>query len=95
MAVLEIVAVSFETVKPDLESVCRSVRVNGRRTSIRMEREFWSSVDYIRNTERISQDELLDLASQTPGAHNLTAALKAYVNHYMRQHMTPPSRMGK
>lgn len=64
--------------------VCRNVLVNYRRTSIRMELEFWSAVDAIAARESLTQDVLISRIDSRRGEATLTGAVRVYVLSYFR-----------
>ncbi len=74
---------------PDKVQVCRSIKVGERRTSIRMEREFWAGLDYIRKKRGMSMEDILEQATCGDRDVNRTASIKAWVLAYFRQRNLP------
>jgi predicted DNA-binding ribbon-helix-helix protein len=61
------------------------VRVNGRRTSMRLEPEIWSAIGDIACREGFTRSELLDfIESRRPGTP-LTSAVRVFVAVYYRE----------
>ena len=65
-------------VKPTL----RNVNINGRRTSVRMERVMWEALDVICAREDISTNEICCLIDQVRGDLGLTASLRVIILSY-------------
>ena len=64
--------------------VPRNVVVDGRRTSIRLERAMWDAFNEILARENISAAELVTAVQRSRRASTLTAAIRVYVMHYFR-----------
>lgn len=64
--------------------VPRNVVVDGRRTSIRLERAMWEAFNEILAREGISAAELVTEVDRTREASTLTAAVRVYIMLYFR-----------
>lgn len=75
---------SLETVDslppPAGSLLCRNVRVNGRRTSVKLEPEFWDALDMLARQSGSSLNELCEAAArlQEPDG-TLTSAIRVFV----------------
>lgn len=68
----------------------RNVKLAGRRTSLRLEPEFWDALDEIVVRERSSLNALCERIKGRRGAANLTAAVRLFVLRYYRAATTEP-----
>jgi len=66
----------------------RNVVVNGRRTSIRLERAMWDAFNEILSRESISAAELVTKVERGRKASTLTAAIRVYIMLYFRDAAT-------
>jgi predicted DNA-binding ribbon-helix-helix protein len=58
----------------------RNVRVGGRRTSLRLEPEFWEALQEIAAARRTGVDALIDaIAAERPAGRSLTSAVRVFV----------------
>ena len=64
---------------PDKVQICRSIKVGTRRTSIRMEREFWDALDKIRQWRGLTMQQVLDQATDGDNDANRTASIKTWI----------------
>ena len=64
--------------------VCKNVIVNGRRTSMRLDRETWISLSDICTREGITIHQLCSKIDTTKGASGLSAATRWFVLNYFR-----------
>ncbi|OWJ68562.1 ribbon-helix-helix domain-containing protein [Inquilinus limosus] len=67
-----------------IDALTRNVMVRGRRTSIRLEAAFWSTLDEILERERINLNGLvhrIDAAHR--GRSNLSAAVRVFIYSYI------------
>ena len=64
--------------------VCRNVKVNGRRTSLRMEPYIWDSLKEICERERLTLNELCARIDERRGEANLTASIRVFIVSYYR-----------
>ncbi len=64
--------------------VCKNVIVNGRRTSMRLDRETWISLGDICNRERISIHDLCSKIDSAKGKSGLSSATRLFVLTYFR-----------
>lgn len=65
--------------------ICRNIRVNGRRTSLRMEQGIWDAVDDVARRRCLSVTELVSEIDRQRGDAGLTAELRVYVLGYYRK----------
>ncbi|CAO3418145.1 ribbon-helix-helix domain-containing protein [Azospirillum doebereinerae] len=65
--------------------ICRNIRVNGRRTSLRMEQDIWDAVDDVARRRCLSVTELVSEIDSQRGNAGLTAELRVYVLCYYRK----------
>jgi len=59
--------------------VRRNVRIDGRRTSIMMEQDFWDALERIAMGTNVTVDSLCSAVNSLSGGANLTAAIRVYV----------------
>ncbi len=64
--------------------VCKNVIVNGRRTSMRLDRETWISLADICQRENITIHQLCSKIDTTKGTSGLSAATRLFVLTYFR-----------
>ena len=64
--------------------VCKNVIVNGRRTSMRLDRETWISLSDICGREGITIHQLCSKIDATRGPSGLSAATRLFVLTYFR-----------
>ncbi|MBR5130363.1 MAG: ribbon-helix-helix domain-containing protein [Alphaproteobacteria bacterium] len=64
--------------------VCKNVIVNGRRTSMRLDRETWTSLHDICARERINIHELCSKIDSVRGKSGLSSATRLFVLTYFR-----------
>jgi len=62
----------------------RNVTVNGRRTSMRLEREMWEALREICRREDMTVHELCSLIDDRRGLSSLTAATRVFILMYYR-----------
>lgn len=70
--------------KPDKIQICRSIKVGHRRTSIRMEREFWDALDGIKEPRGLTMQQVLNQATDGDNSSNRTASIKAWILAFYR-----------
>lgn len=63
---------------------CRAIIVNGRRTSLRMERVVWDVLAQIARLESMTLVQLLSEIDRRRGQSGLTAALRLFAISYQR-----------
>lgn len=66
--------------------VCRNVRVRGRRTSVKLEREFWHALEAMASRSNCTVTALCDTAHRLKGSGSLTSALRVLI---LRNSSTP------
>jgi predicted DNA-binding ribbon-helix-helix protein len=63
----------------------RSMRVNGHRTSIALEQEFWDELERIAKDRRLSMPRMIahvdDARAKTPDGPSLASAVRVFVLH--------------
>ena len=64
--------------------VCKNVIVNGRRTSMRLDKETWISLSDICQREGLTIHELCSKIDLTKGPSGLSAATRLFVLTYFR-----------
>ena len=64
--------------------VCKNVIVNGRRTSMRLDRETWISLSDICQRENITIHQLCSKIDNTKGVSGLSSATRLFVLTYFR-----------
>ena len=62
----------------------RSVKVLGRRTSMRLEGAYWEALEEIARREASDLEYVLDLAASGPHRGNLSSAIRLFVLAYFR-----------
>ena len=67
--------------------ICKNVIVNGRRTSMRLDRETWISLADICNRERISIHDLCSKIDRVRGKSGLPSATRLFVLTYFRSEL--------
>ena len=71
--------------KPDKIQICRSIKVGHRRTSIRMEREFWDALDGIKESRGLTMQQVLNQATDGDNSSNRTASIKTWILAFYRE----------
>ncbi len=66
----------------------RNVTLQGRRTSLRLERAMWDALEEIRARERQSMHELCAHIDRTRSERTLTAGIRVYILEYFRRAAT-------
>jgi predicted DNA-binding ribbon-helix-helix protein len=61
----------------------RNITVNGHRTSIRLEPEFWAGLADIARRENLTIDELCAEVDSRAGGLSRTAAIRVFITSYM------------
>lgn len=64
--------------------VCKNVIVNGRRTSMRLDKETWSSLNDICAREKVTIHELCSKIDLARGNSGLSSATRLFVLTYFR-----------
>ncbi len=64
--------------------ICKNVIVNGRRTSMRLDRETWLSLSDICHREKMNIHELCSKIDSARGKSGLSAATRLFVLMYFR-----------
>lgn len=71
--------------------VNRNIRIEGRRTSLRLEPTMWDALDEICHRETITRDQLCEMIYKFQHASTLTAAVRVFVVSYYRAAATEES----
>ena len=66
--------------------LCKNVVVNGRRTSMRLDKETWQALSDICKRENITLYKLCSLIDNSKGKTELSLATTAFVWHYFQPH---------
>ena len=64
--------------------VKRSVELNGHKTSVSLEDDFWTALRRIAQTQSLSLPELVQAIDATRGDANLSSAIRVYVLTWYR-----------
>lgn len=64
--------------------ICRNVIVNGRRTSMRLDKETWTSLNDICARERLTIHDLCSRIDNARGKSGLSSATRLFVLTYFR-----------
>lgn len=59
--------------------ICRNIRIKGRRTSIKLETEFWHALDRMAQEAHCSIDDLCETARRRFEGSSLTSAIRVFV----------------
>ena len=68
--------------------LCKNVIVNGRRTSMRLDKETWASLSDVCKRESINLNKLCSLIDSAKGASGLSAATRLFVLTYYRRSLS-------
>ncbi len=63
----------------------RNVRIDGRRTSLRLAPEYWSALDQIRQRERFALHDLCTFIQHRDPQRSLASAVRVFVTFYFRE----------
>lgn len=63
----------------------RNVRVQGRRTSVRLEPEFWAGLNELLEEEKVSLDQLCDYVERRKGQASFSSTMRAQILQYFRR----------
>ena len=64
--------------------ICRNVTMNGRRTSLRLEREMWAALQEIAEREGTSLSDLCGELDRDRRESSLTAGVRVFIVSYFR-----------
>lgn len=67
-----------------MSSICRNLKINGRRTSLRMEEDMWGALYDVAQLKGVRPAELVSEIELQRGELSTTAALRVYVLRYYR-----------
>ncbi|MGB1160526.1 MAG: ribbon-helix-helix domain-containing protein [Alphaproteobacteria bacterium] len=63
----------------------RNVRVQGRRTSVRLEPEFWAGLNELLEEEKVSLDQFCDYVQRRKGRASFSSTMRAQILEYFRR----------
>ncbi len=66
----------------------RNVRISGRRTSLRLEPEYWSALDEIGRLERFALHDLCTFIRHRDPRRSMASAVRVFVTGYFQQLVT-------
>jgi len=64
----------------------RSITINGYKTSVSLEREFFDGLQEIAEHEKITREELIEQIDARRNTVNLSSAIRIFVLRYFRTH---------
>jgi predicted DNA-binding ribbon-helix-helix protein len=70
----------------------RSTRVDGRKTSVALEDEFWTALKEIATTQNVSIPQLISMIDSQGQNNNLSSAIRVYVFNYFKHGRKHPAR---
>ena len=59
--------------------ICRNIRIRGKRTSVKLENEFWSALEVMAAEAHCTIDDLCDTAKRRYESSSLTSAIRVFV----------------
>jgi len=71
--------------KEDVMLLCKNVVVNGRRTSMRLEREVWNALSESCKEQNISLNTLCSQIEKSKDKRGLSSAMRVYAFNYYSQ----------
>ena len=63
----------------------RSIFVDGHKTSVTLEDEFWTALKEIATTENVGISQLISMIDSQRQNNNLSSAIRVYVLRYYRE----------
>ncbi|MAV47356.1 MAG: hypothetical protein CBC49_004205 [Alphaproteobacteria bacterium TMED89] len=63
----------------------RNVRVQGRRTSVRLKPEFWAGLNELLEEEKVSLDQFCDFVQRRKGQASFSSTMRAQILEYFRR----------
>lgn len=63
----------------------RSVTINGRRTTMRLEPSMWNALRQIADTQKLTVNQLCSKIDSSRGEMSMTAAVRSYIVSYLQQ----------
>ena len=73
----------------------RSVTINGRRTTMRLEPSMWNALRRIAEDHRITVNQLCSQIDTSRGEMSMTAAVRSYIVSYLQQMPMNPGKSGE
>jgi predicted DNA-binding ribbon-helix-helix protein len=67
-------------------NIKRSIVLNGRKTSVSLEKEFWEGLREIANLQKAKLSALVRQIDQGRGGANLSSAIRVFVFNYFHTH---------
>lgn len=71
--------------------ICRVMTINGRRTSVRMERRFWEALEDVAQHRRLTMAALVSQIDERRGAAPLTRVLRITAVSHFRELLNRPA----
>ncbi|MBI3446800.1 MAG: ribbon-helix-helix domain-containing protein [Magnetospirillum sp.] len=59
--------------------ICRNIRIRNKRTSVKLENEFWNALDMMASEAHCTIDDLCDTARRSYESSSLTSAIRVFV----------------
>lgn len=75
-------------------SAMRSVTINGRRTTMRLEPSMWNALRRIAETHNLTVNQLCSKIDSSRGEMSMTAAVRSYIVSYLQQMPSQPAETG-
>ncbi len=73
----------------------RSVTINGRRTTMRLEPSMWNALRHIAEDHRMTVNQLCSQIDTSRGEMSMTAAVRSYIVTYLQQIPMNPGKSGE
>lgn len=74
-----------EPATPKTVHPIRNVRIQGRRTSVRLEPEFWEGLNELLARENVSLDEFCDHVNARKGEASFSSTMRSQILGYFRR----------
>ena len=74
--------------------ICRNIRINGRRTSLRMETDMWDALHDVARHRGVTPDVLVSEIERDRGNSSTTAALRVYMLRFYRTALSQVANSG-
>ncbi|WP_158599875.1 ribbon-helix-helix domain-containing protein [Azospirillum cavernae] len=65
--------------------ICRNLKINGRRTSLRMEQDMWDALNHVAALQGVAPAALVSEVDLQRGEASTTGALRVYLLRYYRE----------
>lgn len=81
----------FQAIDLSQKTRIRNIQLHGRRTSLRLEPDFWDAIELIAKTEKRPLSDIMEKLDVKRGAASLTGAIRIFcVNYFYLQLPWPP-----